>query len=292
MANINSNILNLSIGKKWFFTIVVFLALFLSCSALVVIYSKLSGNINSWQSVLTALSIQNLVLFIAAPFILSRVFSNSFIGYLKIKNTPKISSILWGIACMITAAPALNFVISWNEGIHLPEALAGVEAWFRASEDSAMAVTNMIMNIEGIWQLIITIIVVGVLTGIGEELTFRGIIQQLFVDGGKNRYVAVWLTAIIFSAIHFQFFGFVPRVLLGALFGYMFIWSGSIWLPIIAHIFNNSVALLSKYLADRGAIGNEYETVGTIGSGDIFWVAISIVMFAICLRRLHLSCKK
>ena len=128
---------------------------------------------------------------------------------------------------------------------------------------------------------------VGALTGIGEELTFRGIIQSLVTEKSNNHHIAIWVTAILFSAIHLQFFGFFPRMLLGAFFGYLLVWSGSIWLPIYAHFLNNSMAVVAAYMLNINLTTDEYEKVGTIDNGTIWMAAVSLLLFALCVYKIR-----
>ena len=91
-------------------------------------------------------------------------------------------------------------------------------------------------------------------------------------------HIAIWTTAIIFSAMHFQFYGFIPRVLLGAFFGYLAFWSGSLWLPIFAHALNNSLVVLSTWLVKRNAINIDINKIGTEYTSDSFiFIAISVI---------------
>ena len=142
-------------------------------------------------------------------------------------------------------------------------------------------------------DLIIMILIVGVLTGIGEEFVFRGVLQRLFLDKFRNPHIAVWITAVIFSAVHFQFYGFVPRMLLGAFFGYLLVWSGNIWLPIIAHALNNSFSVAGAYIQQRAGEESFIDTLGTTGE-DIAWVVGGVILtiFTIGVLRYRLLRQK
>ena len=108
-------------------------------------------------------------------------------------------------------------------------------------------------------DLLVAMLVIAVLPAIGEELVFRGLIQNELYRGTKNIHVAIWVAAILFSAIHFQFFGFVPRLLLGALFGYLYYWSRNLWIPILAHFVNNGLSVLVMYFYQRGSFEYDLE---------------------------------
>ena len=104
----------------------------------------------------------------------------------------------------------------------------GIEKWMKDAEESAAEITKAFLDVKTIPGLVFNVFMIAFLPAVGEELLFRGIIQRIFTDMTKSHHWGIWISAILFSAMHFQFYGFVPRVLLGALFGYLLVWSGSI----------------------------------------------------------------
>ncbi len=169
---------------------------------------------------------------------------------------------------LITAFIALNFIISispiseWNTHVTFPELLRGFEEWARTKEDQLSELTKVATTFNSPVDLIFGLLVIAILPAVGEEFVFRGIIQNELWRGTKNIHTAIWLSAIIFSAIHVQFYGFIPRMLLGALFGYLYYWSGNLLIPIFAHFFNNAFGVIGIYLYRKGTIdinpeGNE-----------------------------------
>ena len=110
--------------------------------------------------------------------------------------------------------------------------------------------------------------------------------QKLIDEKWQNHHIAIWVTAIIFSAIHLQFFGFFPRMLLGAFFGYLLVWSKSIWLPIYAHFLNNSMAVVAAYMLNINLTNEEIDQVGTTEGGSIWVAVISVVLFMSCIKKL------
>ena len=111
-----------------------------------------------------------------------------------------------------------------------------------------------------------------ILPAVAEELTFRGVLMNLLEAKGKRVYLAIWVTAIIFSAIHMQFYGFVPRMLMGALFGYMLVWTGSLWIPILMHLTNNAMAVLLYFVSLRA--GWNMDKMDAIGTSNTLWLGI------------------
>jgi hypothetical protein len=146
--------------------------------------------------------------------------------------------------------------IEWNQNITLPE---GIEKWARSTEEQLAELTRYLTKFDSGAQVALALVVIAVLPAIGEELVFRGIIQREFYRGTNNIHVAIWVSAAIFSAIHIQFYGFVPRMLLGALFGYLYYWSGNLWMPILAHFINNGFTVVAMYLYQRGTVEMDIE---------------------------------
>lgn len=150
--------------------------------------------------------------------------------------------------------------IEWNTSIKLPESLGSIERWAEELEGSMEVLTKYLTNFESPGYFIAAILVIAILPGIGEELLFRGLLQNILKRIVKNDHVAIWIAAILFSAIHFQFYGFIPRMLLGALFGYLYVWSGNLLVPIIAHFMNNFISLMALYVYQKGMTDIDVES--------------------------------
>jgi len=176
---------------------------------------------------------------------------------------PKLaySSILLITAGIVISFMATNsIIIEWNAGVHFPEFMKGFESWAREIEDTATEITKYLTVFDNPGEFILAFVVIAVFAGIGEEFVFRGMLQPQLFRATGNMHVAIWTSAILFSAIHLQFFGFVPRVLLGALFGYLYYWSGSLIVPMFAHFVNNGFSVLMMYLNQLGLITVDVES--------------------------------
>lgn len=181
----------------------------------------------------------------------------------------------------LVSVPAMNNLVAWNESIHLPESMSGLETALRNSEDAARATVEAIMQGTTVGDLILSVLIMGVLTGLAEELFFRGGLQPLLAGMMRNRHAAIWATAVIFSAVHLQFFGFFPRLLMGAFFGHLVVWTGSIWSSVFAHALNNSLVVLSYWLVSRGSVSTDVNTLFTGASFiDIIVVIASVAATA------------
>jgi membrane protease YdiL (CAAX protease family) len=149
---------------------------------------------------------------------------------------------------MLAAFPFIQFLGDLNSKMVLPEALKGVEHWMRQSEDEAQKLSETMMQMHTFWGMVYNLLFIGLVTAIVEEILFRGCFQSVFFRWTKNIHVAIWITAILFSAFHQEFYGFLPRLALGLLFGYFTAWSGSIWPAIWAHFVNNGTIVVWTYL--------------------------------------------
>ncbi|WP_353196061.1 CPBP family intramembrane glutamic endopeptidase [Parapedobacter defluvii] len=171
--------------------------------------------------------------------------------YLDFKTQVNPSLWFMVVAIMFFSAPVFEQAIKLNEQMRLPEALSGLENWMKAKESEQERLTNLLLSDTTYPGLLTSLIVVAVIAAIGEEFLFRGCVQGILTRWFKNPHTAIWLTAIIFSAIHLQFYGFLPRMLLGALFGYLLFWGKNIWLPVLAHFINNATATISAFYLKR-----------------------------------------
>lgn len=149
-------------------------------------------------------------------------------------------------------------IIKWNQEIYLP---FGMDEWARPMEEKLMETTQYMIQFDSTLQLIIGFLVIAVLPAIGEEIIFRGMIQNDFYRATRNIHLSIWISAFLFSAIHIQFFGFFPRLLLGALFGYLYYWSGNLWMPVLAHFINNGFTVITMVLTQKKAISIDLEKI-------------------------------
>ncbi|MDE5813952.1 MAG: CPBP family intramembrane metalloprotease, partial [Muribaculaceae bacterium] len=179
----------------------------------------LEGDAHQWL----IFSGQNIFAFILPPLLIWKMqFKTSPLNSMGGEDAPTWRWFLIMLLIYFAAMPALNQIVFWNQEVHLPESMSGFEDWCRRMEKLAEDQTSGLLDSTDISTTVMNIFVIGVLTGIGEEFFFRGGLQRILTYCKVNHHVAIWTTAIVFSALHFQFFGFVPRVLLGALFGYLY----------------------------------------------------------------------
>lgn len=170
------------------------------------------------------------------------------------------------IALLLTGGAMLvnGLLIYWNAQMELPSFLQGMEEWMKAMEGEMMKMTLFLTDFQSTGELLAGLLVIGLLAGLGEELFFRGVLQPKLHRYTGSYHWGIWLTAAIFSAIHMQFYGFLPRLFLGAVFGYLYVYSGSLVYPILAHILNNSITLLLVYGANQGWVEFDIESTDSV----------------------------
>jgi hypothetical protein len=200
-------------------------------------------------------------------------------SYLHLNRKPAPASVLLTILLVFSILPVIHLLVEINEDMQLPRFLGWLEDWMKSSEESAMKLTEAFLGTKTISGLLINIFMIGLMAAVGEELLFRALLIRIFKDWFNNLHVAVVLSSVLFSAFHLQFFGFLPRFVLGLIFAYLFVWSGSLWLPILAHFVNNASAVLVYFLVNTGKIQTEAEQFGATDNTFllIFSIFTSIV---------------
>lgn len=203
--------------------------------------------------------------------------SGGMLDYFKLNSSFPFLFALIIPVLMMASLPLINVMAELNEKMSLPGFLQGVEQWMRNAEEEAKVTTEAFLKMESFGSMIFNVAVIAIVPAFGEELLFRGVIQKLFTKWTKNAHWGIWIAAALFSALHAQFFGFFPRMALGALLGYLLLWSGSLWVPILAHFINNGAAVLVSFLIQRGTISKEVENVGT-GQDELYFILSSLIL--------------
>ena len=229
--------------------------------------------------------IQTAALFLLPPFLMAFLWTKQPLEWLKLKSETRGYG-LWAIFLMLMALPAINLVGYFNQQMSLPAFLEPLEQWMKTAEANAAHLTEQFLSVTTFDGLIINILLMALLPAVAEELTFRGVLQNLFEikdetlkKKGNRVHIAIWCSAILFSAIHMQFYGFLPRMLMGALFGYALVWTGSLWIPILMHFTNNAMAVILYFLAIRS--GWDMDKVDTIGTNDTLWLGVVSLVLTI-----------
>lgn len=200
---------------------------------------------------------------------------------------PKVPWSMVGTTCLISVSfMVVNSAIGeWNMNLDFPD--SNFEDWAKQSEEQLKVLTEHVINFTSLTHFIIAFIVVGIIPAIGEELLFRGLIQNFLSKAFSNHHLGIWISGFAFAAIHMQFYGLAPRMLLGVVFGYLYHWSGNLTVAMIAHLINNGFALFLLYMSTLGAIEVSPEQMESSAPWPI------VMVFAVvCLISLRIFYKK
>ena len=187
--------------------------------------------------------------------------------------------LLLAVALMFISLPVTNQLTRWNEAMSFGGVFEKLEAYLKMLEETAAATTEKMLNVDTIGGLLLNLLIIALIPAVGEELTFRGVLQQGLCRK-MNPHAAIILSAAIFSFIHFQFYGFLPRMFLGILLGYMFYITGSLWTSIAMHFVNNGTAVVVYYLNYRGLINVDVEHFGEAQSP---WLVVISAVVTVAL---------
>jgi membrane protease YdiL (CAAX protease family) len=193
------------------------------------------------------LIVQDISFFIIPALIILTIMNPDHKSGILNISLPGINDFIPVTILALCAFPVTGLAGQLNSGMVLPDWLSGVETWMKVKEKHADQLLGLIMEPEGISGMLFNILIIAALPAISEELIFRGVFQKIFQNLLRSGNLSVWLTSFLFSAIHLQFYGFLPRLILGLIFGYLFLWTRNLWLPVIAHFINNAIPTAGAY---------------------------------------------
>lgn len=238
----------------------------------------IAPSVSPRAGILWASALQGVFLFILPSWLAITMAGKKVMKFWGLETIPSGICLAGVVLLLLVSMPAMNQIIYWNETMTLPDAWGALEATLRNWEENAAQSTATLLDDSSWGGLVSGILIIGILTGFAEESFFRGLILPALSKTGLGTGWAVWVTAAIFSAFHFQFFGFIPRLLLGALFGYLFVWSGTLWTSVFAHALNNSIVVFSGWLMARGYIGMGSDEFGVSQTGVSWLGALSVIV--------------
>ena len=227
--------------------------------------------------------------FVFPPIAYAFLVKEKPVNALGLKNA-KILWFLIGTAMIFAIMPLNSILAEWNANLTLPDSMSKIESLMKQMQESASAMIEKFVSVDTIGGLMLNLFMIAGLAALGEELLFRSIIQTSLIKICKNAHVGILIASAIFSFIHLEFYGFVPRLILGMLLGYMFYFSGSIWIPMLMHFLNNGTVVLIYFLNNKGITNIDVDTFGQT-SIPILIVSI-VVMIALFLFSIKYSYKE
>jgi hypothetical protein len=231
---------------------------------------------------------QTLFLFLIPALIASWLFSAEPGGFISVNRKPSRTIIVLVSLSMILAIPMMNAVAIFNMNLKLPQTLNGVEVWMKDLEENAAMLTRLFLGGRSSSDLIINFFMIAILPALGEEFLFRGVLQRLLIQITKSSHAGIIIGAFLFSFVHFQFYGFIPRFLLGLYFGYLLLWSTSIWIPVMGHLVNNGFAVVYYHFARQSVGETPMDYLGT-DSDSHYIMYLSVFLTAVTVGAIFLN---
>ncbi len=233
------------------------------------------------QSIQVILAISQLFTFLIPAFVFAIFYyKRNWKERILLHRFPSDKNLTWGLGLLTLTFIAMQLVYWLNKKIPLPESL-------RAAEDTSQALIQAMMQLDSPYALITNLVIMALLPAIGEELIFRGLLQRIAVRLTANVHAGIWISATLFSLMHWQFEGFFVRQLLGALFGYLLYWSGSLWLPIIVHFIFNGLQIVAQYAYFQGAIDIDIDQELELTTSNLLMGAVALVLTLILCNYVH-----
>ena len=229
-----------------------------------------NSDISHRKYISNLLAINHLSTFLLPVLVLlSLLYYNKWTSIVKLTTPKNIGLLILGVFWLLLSYPFIEWLYTVNKAIPLPQ-------WMNTMEDSTNEIVINLLGTPDFGLLFLNLLVMAILPALGEELVFRGVVQPNLIKMVSNYHIAIWITAFIFSAIHMQFQGFLPRMVLGALLGYLSFWSKNLWFPIIAHFFNNAIQVVAFFIVKKNNIeidlNNNFEF-------PIYILIISLILF-------------
>jgi uncharacterized protein len=191
-------------------------------------------------------------------------WARNWISYFNLDKAPSANVTFLGIALLLVIVPLVHYSYMLNKALPLAD-------WMRTLESNTADAIKGLLIMDTPWEFIANLMVIAVLPAIGEELVFRGIVQPQLEKVTKKPWTAILITAVVFSAIHMQFEGFFPRLLLGIVLGWLYWQTKNLWVPILAHLFNNGIQVIGVYMFKSGLTSVDMEK-----DMDVPWYAALI----------------
>lgn len=263
---------------------------------LIALISKMNTfEVNSDKyNIVTTLSqgVSQIFIFLLPALLISLLYSGDIKSFFNIRKVSFTAS--FGIVMLIflLIQPLVVILSETNSLLSFPDSLKSIEQSLRDLEDAAKEMTNRMLSVNTFDRYLLNLFVFAMLPAIGEELFFRGLLQKHVIELTKNYHWGILITALVFSGIHFQFFTFLPRVLLGIVLGYLFVWAKSIWLPAFAHFLNNALAVTMFYIATVYGINQESIENFDINIVTIILTIVCTAVFVYLMYFLNKTFKK
>ena len=230
-------------------------------------------------------------LFLVPALLAAFLINKKTWDFLSVKRYPDLKVVMLITLLMLAIIPLINYIAFLNESLSLPDRWSALMDRIHQSDETARGMMKAFLTTDSIGGLLFNLFMIALIPAVGEELLFRGVLQRIFSDWFRNRHLGIWVVALLFSIMHYQFTGLLPRILLGASFGYLYIWTRSIWAPILAHFLNNGIAVVYYHFYFRGNLSADPDSIG-MENNTLLFVLLSAIISAMILEVIRRDGKK
>ncbi len=228
-----------------------------------------------WYYRLSILLQDVLMFFLPAYYACAKISDNPLQTMELKRNLRFPRDIFYTVLIFVTSYFATSVLAQWNSQITFPDSMKFLEIRVKEMEDTALRTTHLLLSGKSFIDLILNLLLIGAAAAFVEEVFFRGALQRIIIGWLGNKHLGVWVSAFIFSAIHLQFYGFFPRLFLGVVLGYLFLYSRNLWIPILFHFLNNAFVVIVRFFSDEQGFLQQMENM------EVTWISWAI--FALSL---------
>lgn len=257
-------------------------------------YGDASG-LNDSQALMSKLYPQNLMLkiflffssslpLLAAAFISLRFIKASPRDFLMLNRPQSKKWFLYSLLFVLVSMPLMSSLLELNMAIDLSK-WPDLKNWIDTQDSASNQTYEAMVGNRGFFSLVTSLLFIALIPAIAEEIFFRGFLMTIFNGIFKNMHVSIFVTALLFSVIHFQLLKVIPMFFLATVFGYAVYWTGSLWASIIAHFVNNAIAVIMLYYYAEGDYGKVLEQGESLPLAATMLMAIIVVIFFIYIQK-------
>lgn len=204
--------------------------------------------------------------------------------YLGLKPPSNAVYWAWGVVLMAVSFPFVEYLGYINQKIPVSQS---TQTWMKGLEEEAARQIGFLLKGRTPWDLVKNLVFVALFAGVGEELLFRGVLQRMLIRATRSPWTGIILAAALFSAFHFQFYGFLPRLFLGVLLGAIYWYSGSLWVSILVHFLYDGFIITYLYFDPQPLQNPEESLIKANGIGLLIGAMVSLALAFVILHQMQ-----
>ncbi|HPY83259.1 MAG: CPBP family intramembrane metalloprotease [Bacteroidales bacterium] len=242
-------------------------------------------HLNNITLIQTALIKQAIVIFLIPAIILLYAYTKRPFYFIGITSAINIRTLGLFLGVMILFIPGINLLSSIN--FLAADHIFAKESLFFKMYQQNEKLLEFITQHPSSGNILLQLFIMAIIPAITEEFFFRGMLQTYFIRLFTNKHFAIFFTAAIFSILHADIYNFIPRTIIGCMYGYIFIWHGSLWIPIIAHFMHNASVVIVLHFISKGTLPQSVETIGELSNNWVLGTVSVLFVSFVSVRALQ-----